>query len=827
MHYEVQLLFEEKPNRNPRFPDQKIVQGVKYLDHITDLNQIKHLLNNVVNIEIDATDTLIESFGSNTVKTIMDNFEEVARVLELYPEDVGTLKTYRKTDRIRLLQSFFEALGEQYNQKWYDDITKTYGADLITEIEADPYPLYDQCGLPIQVVDKIGVRSKLEYTPERIFSIQSWIFGTSNNCGDLYLKPDSIQRFCSKHMVMLDRRATQLLLEGLIKIVIDEVEYYTAPWFHIMEQFVETYCDGLLEADVMVPEDYEKGNLVIMTNLIPEQRVAVDLAIRTNVSIITGPPGTGKSYVISQICNQLTTRTIVLAPTGTAVENIKTSTKRLCEGNQPTCKTIHSFLACDQDCDFDTVCIDEMSMVSLDLFYKLLQRLYQIARGLPVDKYNKGLNISKMMASIANPGMDVTANERDPTLPVRKARTIRLVLCGDKDQLPSIQGGYVFGDLIEHSLIPYVELTEQHRAENKKLIVNAKNVLEGLDIKPDGAVVSVLLARTPAEIESSMWSVLNDKGNNIKVCNSSILIPLRRKGICTDVFNIGLQNYYNKHGLKLCTSGNFDIRLADKLINRENDYDKKIYNGSILTAKEIVWFKVIEAGATSVGVDKYVNGVRAAKTEIENTGKYGVLKPGKEIRRSLTCVYHENEADLTVGEPISFQPKELKQLELAYATTIHAAQGKGYDTVLVIIHSSMYFELLSRKILYTALTRAKKRCFIIADQKGLDMCKRLDTPRITNLYQHWRPLDTVTYIQQHIHTAIAIDQARVCRILKPYSISTQHLCIPATEADCTFYIPDVIPQYKQLTDIIMSSRHIRYLLYKCIRACTAKQPVTA
>jgi hypothetical protein len=114
---------------------------------------------------------------------------------------------------------------------------------------------------------------------------------------------------------------------------------------------------------------------------------------------------------------------------------------------------------------------------------------------------------------------------------------------------------------------------------------------------------------------------------------------------------------------------------------------------------------------------------------------------------SMICKYYNKESDINSTDKnyrfIAYQSKNGEnkneflddKLELAYAMTVHKAQGKGYDTVIILLHSSMNPKSLYINLLYTAITRAKKRVIIITDSLGLLECKKPMIPRITNLFR--------------------------------------------------------------------------------------------
>ena len=136
----------------------------------------------------------------------------------------------------------------------------------------------------------------------------------------------------------------------------------------------------------------------------------------------------------------------------------------------------------------------------------------------------------------------------------------------------------------------------------------------------------------------------------------------------------------------------------------KNDWDREVFNGSILIIDEL-----LESEKLDVTDEKIVT----------------------------TCRHFSDGNNLCGGEyrVIGYTQPQLYELDLAYAITIHKSQGKGYTDVIIIIHSSMYSKMLNRNLLYTAITRAKKRCIIIGDVDGLNECKKIRPMRVTNLFK--------------------------------------------------------------------------------------------
>ena len=742
MHYNVTINYLIKESSNPKYKDTNKITNVKYNEIITDIGLIKRLLENI-KISKLIVDEIIRKFKKNALNIIINEFDKLGKI-EMNSDDHEKLKKFRDDDTIRIYQDFFYEMNVKYDHKWYNEINNHFGSN-IDKIKDKPYNLFTECKLPFKIVDQIGVKLRFNNHPERIKCIIDYTFKNMNKNGKLYLSKNELILWCEKQKIIIDAVILGSLITSLKKITIDGKKYYTIMKFYLMEKYIENFCNKLINQKAKIPKNYSREKLVEETSLDPDQMDAVDLIVNNNICIITGSPGTGKTYVIAHTCNQFKNESIIiLAPTGTAVEKLKHEINKLYAGNkinvQPKCSTIHSFLASnkkntkdstDETIEYNTnknsdeycnIFIDEMSMVPLILFYDLINF------------------ISK------------------------KNTKIRLVLSGDKNQLPSIEGGKIFEDMITYSKIPRKELKKIYRADHKNIIENAILVMEGKDIKPDNRSIIFKESETDENVFDNLWQILSNKAYKIRPCNSCVLIPQRQKGICTDYYNKKLQDYYNKDSEKLCKNKKFEIRKKDKLINKKNDYNKHIFNGSILTAIKYTYNKIVkennelgnELDDDELYVHKMSNNNKIISKKICHNKDY---KENQQYDHKLVCKYHEDETNLKIGDRINYNNKELNNLELAYAMTVHSAQGKGYDTVILILHSTMYPLLLTRKLFYTALTRTKKRCIIIGDKKALEMCKKIDVPRITNLFQNNHTIcDMLFFIFDKVSEYINLDE---------------------------------------------------------------------
>lgn len=690
MHYNVTIKYEIKKSTNKMYPDDSnIIKSIKYGSLITDIDQIKKILEGI-NVSAPGINKIMKTYGDASLKKIMETLEEI----KVGEDDMMKLKELKETDLIRLYIDFLTEMDVKYKHNWFDKIKKIYGPD-INEIKNHPYRLYMECKIPFKEVDKIGLKLGFDLDETRVDSIIKYMYKKFNHNGILYQRQSEIKRQCHKENIITAANdpVIQLMLKCLVYIEKDGIKYYTTRSKKEKEEYIEKFCEKLQKCDqVKIKYDSNELKTLLDTQLDSKQRAAIEMALENNISIITGAPGTGKTYVIATVCElSYLSKTLILAPTGAAVQKLKQDIRKKfsAEKNrhkpEPECRTIHSFLASSRQaekCLYETIIIDEMSMVSLDLFYNLLKEL-------------------------------------------SSRKISRILISGDANQLPSISGGNLMYDMVTYSTLPKTELNIQHRAEKRVINDNAQQILNGEDVQPDNNVLIFKEVENDDEIKTVLIEML--KKYNIKSENSCVLIPQRKKGVCTNAYNKILQDHYNEKQEKMISTNLFNLKKGDKTIYRKNDYKKKVYNGSIMTVNEYGYKKIMNKME-----QKYLNNKLIG--EKKYVGKK-MRKNGDQYDHRIECFHHENEEDLREGEPVIFTLEELDNIELAYATTIHSAQGKGYETVIIILHSRMHKDLLTRKLFYTALTRSKKRCIIISNKKALKMCKEEDKPRITNLFQ--------------------------------------------------------------------------------------------
>jgi exodeoxyribonuclease V alpha subunit len=256
----------------------------------------------------------------------------------------------------------------------------------------------------------------------------------------------------------------------------------------------------------------------------------------------------------------------------------------------------------------------------------------------------------------------------------------QVIFIGDADQLPSVGPGNLLADLIASKRFPVCRLTEIYRQEaGGQIVTNAHSIREGVmpELVPGSrwhGEDCVLMERESAEeaAEAVLRVVIKSlPGLGYQRRDIQVITPMHRGPTGVIALNHSLQQALNppRSGAAEVKRGDHIFREGDRVLQTANNYDKNVYNGDI-----------------------------------------GMITRLDNAARSLTVEFEH--------APVVYEFSELDQLELAYALTVHKAQGSEYPAVVMVMHSSHYI-MLRRNLLYTALTRAEKQAVIIGDRKGL------------------------------------------------------------------------------------------------------------
>lgn len=252
---------------------------------------------------------------------------------------------------------------------------------------------------------------------------------------------------------------------------------------------------------------------------------------------------------------------------------------------------------------------------------------------------------------------------------------MRLVLVGDIDQLPSVGAGNVLRDVIDSGKIPVVRLTRIFRqAQTSRIVMSAHAINQGR--YPDtsnGRNTDFFFMKNedPEQVAQEIVKLVKErlpKAYNQPLCNIQVLTPMQRSVVGASNLNMLLQQSLNKSPLGISRGGT-TYKLGDRVMQIRNNYDKNVFNGDIGTVEKV------------------------------NTED-----------RTITINFEDS--------LVEYEASELDEVTLAYATTIHKSQGSEYPIVVIPVLMT-HFVMLQRNLIYTGITRAKKVCVLIGQQKAL------------------------------------------------------------------------------------------------------------
>ncbi|MCD7917946.1 MAG: ATP-dependent RecD-like DNA helicase [Clostridiales bacterium] len=642
---------------------------------------------------------VIKGIGPKLAKTLTSAFgTRTFEVLESHPEKLAEIKGV-SMKKARAIQSEFlqkagmRSLLEFLSQHslpaglalplWHD-----YGPRAIEMVQGDPYLLVDpEWGVRFTDADRLAAQLGIRADdPQRVEAGILYALTHNLDVGHVFLPRDKLLPVAARllrssegtpSLETLEEALEALQLRG--EIVIDEIAGLTAVYradLYEDECYIALRLKEMLGQELLPPANIE--HLIDQVEqrqhitYAPQQREAVRLAARSQIMLLTGGPGTGKTTSLRGILGLFEAtgvKTDLAAPTGRAAKRLSD----LC-GVEAT--TIHRLLGAgydpasgqlafskdeDEPLAADAVIVDEMSMVDIPLMASLLKAL-------------KG--------------------------------GCRLVLVGDPDQLPSVGPGQLFDHLIRSGKIPLVRLTEIFRqAQESAIVMNAHAVDQGQcpDLHNRGKDFFFLRRPDPEQaVETIVDLCVRRLPQNMGIPADQIqvLSPTRKYVAGTGNLNTALQAALNPPApdKREKQYGGFTFREGDRVMQLRNNYD-------------IMWR---EHRGSKGGMGIF-------------NGDIGVIE-SIDSRTELMTINFE-------GRVAEYTSDMLSELEPAYAMTVHKAQGSEYRAVILAAVNGAP-KLLTRGVLYTAITRAKD-LLIIVGEEGV-IAKMVANDRQTRRYSGLR-----------------------------------------------------------------------------------------
>lgn len=610
---------------------------------------------------------MVRHFKEDTFRIIEDEPErltEVKGISERISREIAI--QFEEKRELRSAMLFLQQYGISLNLAV--KIYKQYGSRMYEVMRQNPYKLAEDInGVGFRIADeiakKVGIGSDSDF---RIKAGMLHILQDASNQGHTYLPEEELYRRTAELLMIDSEKITHHLMDMVLdkQIVIKKMPeqncVYSSYYY-----YAELNCAKML-MDLNVSCEYTDTQFAHrMVQLEQEMKMELDSlqkqaileAARHGLLIITGGPGTGKTTTINAIIQffEQEEQTILLAaPTGRAA-------KRMSETTGYEAQTIH--------------------------------RLLELSGNVDEEQHQH----AQFQRNEENPlEADVVIVDEVSMLDIYLLHSLlkaivvgtRLILVGDVNQLPSVGPGNVLKDLIKSECFQVTKLTKIFRqAAESDIIINAHKINAGEHLNIDNKSRDFfLLPRDNANvIVSVIIQLVRDKMPkyvNASMYDIQVLTPMRKGELGVERLNQILQQYLNprENGKKEKEYQKHIFREGDKVMQIKNNYQ---LNWEIRSKYGIVQ----DSGA---GVFN---------------GDCGIIREINTFAEIMTVEFEE-------GKMVDYPFSELDELELAYAITIHKAQGSEHPAVVMPILNGPRM-LFNRNLLYTAVTRAKKCVTIV------------------------------------------------------------------------------------------------------------------
>lgn len=650
---------------------------------------LKNVLNeNIVDKLFDQYDDVIQLLENRDIKSLMKikgiGNQVALRLIDEYEESKDYSSIYMELGQLGLTHTFIKKLVDFYHSP----------NTVIDVVRNNPYDLVRVDGVGFKKADEVACKVGIgQYDPKRIKGFLLHHLNEQGEAGKSYLFYQELMKALYDTLGFIPEEVINITAKQMIDnedvVVIDDGSKIALRKFYNLENRIMEELLRLQIGNIKIVENNSENIEDLHKDYIPksfnisnwekiiknveenqgfdftdEQRDAIKLSLENNVMTLTGLAGAGKTSTANGICSLYDNYSILAcALSGKA-------SVRITEATGLPASTIHRALGY-QNGEFtynkenklavDIVLIDEATMINGALFLSLLEAI--------------------------------------PT-------GAKVIIMGDVQQLTPIGNCQVFADILDSDVLPVVKLTKPHRQALMSGIIptsiKVANQEQIFGNKFEGNTILGELKDMELDISNSKESMADciirhfqtemDKFNNIM--EVQVCVPMRLKGelSCYNL-NTKIQNLYNpkfnkENEIEIFLEKKNDeakkyvIRVGDKVLNTKNNYKCTNSDGDT--------------------------------TPVFN-GNIGIVK---EIEDNGYCTIDF----VGIGEVV-FSKAESKNLELAYACTVHKMQGSGFTSTIVGMDTGSYI-MNNSELLYTAITRAKKYCVLVGNNYAISKAIR-------------------------------------------------------------------------------------------------------
>jgi exodeoxyribonuclease V alpha subunit len=607
----------------------------------------------ISNIGAKRARLIVEAFGLETLNILDNSPQRLSEIPGIGPRIIGKIKdSWAQQRHIRDLVLFLQEYD--ISAATASRVYKVYGEDAKMRICENPYSLIDDIwGIGFVKADAIAVKIGFDVNSyKRLKAGLIYALQNAATAGHTYLPKAELETAAAELLGVTPEQILYTLDHCVNQgYLICQEECVYLPYLHVAEAGVAQRLSELIRVaggGQRSLSDMEINGFIAAYEKrtgwagAPEQLEAVRCAAKSGIFILTGGPGTGKTTVLRVLValfREQGLRVELAAPTGRAaarmgsISGIAARTiHRLLEFKSGGAEGGFTFQRCETNpINADAVILDETSMIDITL-------------------------MKSFVAAVKN--------------------DTKLILVGDKNQLPSVGPGNVLADLIACPGIPHVELKRVFRQSAKSRIVTAAHEIIGGDTPEFSNSAAdncfLMIENDPEKCLETIVDLVSRRlparyGLN-PMADIQVLSPMHRGTLGTININAALQSALNNNDKKV-QSGQNTFVLGDRVIQAKNNYDAGVFNG------DIGFITDIGDGKVTIAFDK---------------------------------------------TPAVYEERDLDQIIPGYCISIHKSQGSEFKAVVIPV-STQHFIMLQRNLIYTGLTRAKELCVFIGARRALAM----------------------------------------------------------------------------------------------------------